>query len=201
LLAAGASAQIVTKSENGLELRGNANFYMLGTGNADLFDTAFGAEAQYRNWLFDPFGFNLSLGYSKWDVRNNSDYFRMPDFESSKGSITVLPIGGSFLYNPIIAEKWAIVAELGVRYMIVSSDVQVKSSERPTLEDIKIDDGIVAILAGDFEYKFTDQVSAFLGGGYQLDLMKGKCSGWEGVDLRDNSLKGFIIRVGAQYAF
>ena len=200
-LSTGAMAELVTKGDYGLELRGNVNYYMLGREKSDLFRSAFGAEAQYRNWLSDPFGFNLALGMTKWDVEKDSTYFRLPTIQELDGSLTIIPIGGGVLYNPIISTRWSVVAELGLRYMLVNSDVQARDSERPTLEDIKIDDGLVALIVGDIEYKFTDQLSAFAGGGYQLDLMKASSSAWEGVDLRDVSFKGFIIRLGAQYAF
>lgn len=196
----GASAWAGLFSEEPGELRGDVRYYILGDGDFELYKNTFGVEAQWREWIQFPFGVGLAAGANYSGVKDDSDAFGVQDVGDFSGSATMLPLGGSFFYCPIEMDNWNLMLEAGLRYVVVSSDIEARNLVTGQKHEVKIDNGAIWLLAGDVEFMMNETTYLFGGAGYQGDLSRGKVT-YNGDDWRDNSLRGMFVKLGMKFNF
>jgi hypothetical protein len=170
-----------------------------GEGDFDLYKNAYGVEAQYRNWSWDPFGVALSLGYIHAEADPDSDGI-LPDNQGAfEGHISQVPVGPSVLYQVLFEEQWGLTFEVGLRYVFISSSMDYEWNDGRT-DEVDLDHGLIALATLEGDYALGDMWRLFGGFGLQQDLAKGDMSIAE-EDLRKNELKGFYLRLGARVLF
>lgn len=163
-----------------------------GLGDSDLYDWAVGAEAQFRYWLTDSFGWSLAAGWSQWEADSSGSQWGAP----VDGSTQVIPLGGSVLFRTCGAPV-RLVLEGGLRYAWVSSDLDLLIAGEN--ESVDLDDGIYAVLGADLE-RDVSFGQVFVGVTFQLDVMAPEAS-WAEGDLRDASLEAATFRAGIRRKF
>lgn len=190
------------------EITGTVQYFM--PGEDDAYDSGFGAEGQIRFWQDAHVGFALAAGVASWDV-NDQEYIESDGFTavgaSIKGSVLLVPIGGSILFRPTISDNFTLTFEGGLRYVIVESDaeaafavVDARGAAVGGSGDIDIDNGIIGLVAVNLEAAVSPGVSLLGGLGYQFDVAKGDAE-WLGEDLGENELKAFFLRAGLVIEF
>ena len=114
-----------------------------------------------------------------------------------EGSATTFPFGASILYRPTVSGPTEITLEGGFRYVFVNSDIDITATDGYYIykDNVEIDDGLVGLIGADIAYPLSPKVKLGFGAGYQFDISKGKAT-WFGVDLGDNEMKGFYLRLG-----
>lgn len=179
-------------------------------GEDDDYDVGYGAEVQVRFWQNQNIGFALAGGLANWDI--NEQEAVVSDGEVAvgvaiEGSVLLLPIGGSILFRPTLADNLNLVFEAGLRYVFVESDAQlaiVAADAYGSLvggsADIEMDDGFIGLVAVNFEAEVAPGFSLIGGVGYQFDIAKGDAK-WMGEDFGENELEAFFIRVGIAVTF
>jgi hypothetical protein len=188
----------------------------------DVYDYGLGAELQFRHWITDRFGLALAGGVANWETKDQNvrleeggdippppdppppvplaDGDPFTDIELD-GSVLLLPIGGSILYRPVRSDSFSITLEGGIRYIIVESSVDASielfdGTDTLFLEDeLKIDDGMVGVVAADAEARLTPSFRLIGGIGYQFDLIEGDVK-LQGEKFGDNELNAFFVRAG-----
>lgn len=205
---AGTAVAQEPKSQSSTEFAGALQYFM--PGQDDDYDSGFGAEAQIRFWQNQSVGFALAGGLANWDINEQeavvSDGFVAVGV-SMEGSVLLVPIGGSILFRPTLADNLSLILEGGLRYVVVESDAQATIAAANALgavvggtADIEIDNGIVGLIAANVEAELSPGFSLLGGIGYQFDIAKGDAK-WMGEDLGDNELKAFFIRAGIAIDF
>lgn len=179
-------------------------------GQDDDYDSGFGAEAQIRFWQNQNVGFALAGGLANWDINEQEAVVSdgvVAVGVSMEGSVLLLPIGGSVLFRPTLADNLNLTIEGGLRYVIVQSDAEATFAAANAFgdfvggtADIEIDNGIVGVIAANLEAELSPGFSLLGGVGYQFDIAKGDAE-WMGEDLGDNELKAFFIRAGLAIEF
>jgi hypothetical protein len=178
------------------EVLAYGTYWITGDGDFEGYDNGYGLELQVRRWFEEsPFGGALSLGWADWNVEGGNR--SVPPM--LRGSATLFPLGGSALYRPVESESFGLALELGLRYVLVSSDAAAVDEQGRSF-DVQIDDGFVALAAADYTQLVSEQVSLRLGVGYQIDVVEGDFEA-DGRTLSDSELKGFYLRIGALFMF
>ena len=188
------------------EAAGAVNVYLPGSGDFDLYKYGFGLEFQYRNWSYDPIGLALSLGAASWEVDDGAgdlgDIHKQFD-----GSVTLIPVGASVLLNLLNLENFSVIAELGLRYVVVDADVDfvrvVPGRDGGTAEvpsSLDVDDSVIGLFGLEADYFLTDRFLLFGSLGYQHDITRGDITTPTG-DLRSNELRAYFARFGGKLLF
>jgi hypothetical protein len=172
--------------------------YYIIPGDDDTWSNAYGLEAQYIIWNTPKLGFAFAGGIGSWQVNENALVIYDPDLGAAAiaqpdGNALTFPLGASVLFRPSAVGT----IECGLRYVFVSSNVDVGAtySNIHVKDNVDIDDGLVGLVGADWAYPITPTVNVGFGAGYQFDISKGSVS-WRGIDLEDNELKGFYLRLG-----
>lgn len=171
-----------------------------GDGDFDLFDMGYGVSVSYREWFSFPFGVGVSAGLADWTVDGDSDAYKSPLFSDYDGSAVLIPIGASLYYCPVDWENWMVTINTGLQYVFINSDVTVKSSEDNKRHDVDIDGALIWNIGMDVEYLVGESWYVLGGLGYQMDVIDADTDG-AGYPLRDTSLQGFYLQVGAKLLF
>lgn len=140
---------------------------------------AFGGEVQWRHWVSEVVGFAVSGGMQTWTLRDTL-YIISPSHETHPtvtGSASITPIGASLLLRwPAAKDAVRLTAELGLRYLLISSDAtmyydyQNMFDQRTFLEtEIEFDNRPVGVAAIEIGGALGRHVAWFLAGGYQMD--------------------------------
>lgn len=196
LLAALVSAQ-GQSTQYGAELRSSLNAWIP---DYDLYDYAYGVEAEYRNWFWDPVGFALSVGVSSWEAKGGSSGVNSAELKDISGQLTTIPVGPSIIYKIADMTDWNLTTEAGVRYVFAQSALDYKRTDTGASGTFDIDGGVIAVLGLDYERYFGIGKSFFAGAGYQIDLEEGAIQ-VSNIGNRDNQLEAFFARVGTKIQF
>lgn len=171
----------------------------LSPGIDDSWSYATGLEAQYVMWKAAYLGIAFAGGAVNWQV---SDSIKVNVYTAYKlrGSATTFPLGASVLFRPTLAVlEEDITFESGLRYVFVLSDVDARVQDGYSdtgSGSVDIDDGLLAVIAGDVAFPVSSKLKLGFGGGYQFDLSKGSTT-LSGTDIKyDNRMKGCFLRLG-----
>lgn len=180
-------------------------------GEKDTWDKAYGIEGQLRLWANDYVGIAGAGGYQYWKAKNTTSIMVLNDEIRAVADITgnanMVPVGASLLIRPIpkdVIKFIQLTIEGGARYVFVNSsvkgtlvDVDAASVREET---VKMDNGIIGLVAGDLAIVPIELLSIFVGGGYQFDLSKGNVD-WLDENIGDNKMKGWFVRGGLTLTF
>ena len=170
----------------------------------DDYDSGAGLECQYRFWFAENFGIGASIGYSNWEINDDSYYERDETGTYSAdmdGDVSLLFVGPSLLLRPQINDRVRFVFDAGIKYAIVDSNAKVNyrfSSGYYSIrasEDIEIDDGIIGTVGLNCEFSISNHVSLFVGAGYNFDIEKGDVE-IDGENAGENELKSSMFKTG-----
>lgn len=199
-----------------LEMRGPASFLFP---KDDSYDKVFGGGIQCIYWFSENIGLSAGFDLQSWKLDEDEArttgivYSYDPPIRWSltvDGSASALPISLSGLYKvPVNPETW-ITLELGIRYVIISSDFNATIISRTTIEGVpvsgtevhavNIEDGVLGFASIDMNHMLSDEWGVFGGGGYQYDVEKGEGS-INGIVTGENELAGWFVRAGVYLGF
>ena len=182
------------------------NPYYIVPGDDDSWDNAFGVEAQFIKWVNPNVGVAFAAGIGTWEANDEiiswyDPYDGLGYAVGADGSATTVPIGGSVIIKPLTGGPAELTLEGGLRYVIVSSDVDLIGAasdgfDSIVVEDeVDIDNGVVGLFGADISFPLSPQAKIGFGAGYQFDIEKGDVT-WLGEEIGDNEMKGFFLRVG-----
>lgn len=170
----------------------------------DDYDSGAGIECQYRFWFSEIVGIGGSIGYSNWEINDDSYYLRDETGSYSvqmDGDVSFLFIGPSLLLRPQLNDRVRFVFDAGIKYVVVDSNAKLNYrvsngyySIRAS-EDIDMDDGIIGTVGLNCEFSISNHVSLFVGAGYNFDIEKGDAE-VDGEDFGENELKSSMFKTG-----
>ena len=172
LLAVGAYAQ---QGESELALR----FRGLAPERSEDWDSAAGAELQWRHWGNANAGFALAGGVATWKaLRDFVEDDSAAGYYSSliEGHAQMGSVGASLLARGALGPGVDLVAEGGARYLFVNSDVTARtysedrSGARSSSDTLEIDDTWVGLIGLSLEAELSGALSLHGGLEYQFDL-------------------------------
>lgn len=175
-------------------------------GEKDMWDKAYGIEGQFRLWANDYVGIAGAGGIQRWKAKNTTSELILNDeiraVVDISGDANMVPVGASLLIRPIPKDVMKFVQltiEGGARYVFVNSNVKGTLVDVDAAsvreETVKMDNGIIGLVAGDLAIVPIEILSIFVGGGYQFDLSKGNVN-WLGDNIGDNKMNGWFVRGG-----
>lgn len=177
-------------------------------GSTENWDTGIGLHSQATFWQENGVGLAVSFGTSSWDV--------IDSLESVSGNATTARMTGDASYHQLglsLVKKFKIPdvepndrvefrAELGLRYTFVSSDANLEfgyADNSSQSSHLNVDNGTVAVIAADMEYKLDNKMKVFGGIGYQLHLVPSEAEAFTGVN--ENVMNAVFIRSGVSMTF
>lgn len=156
------------------ELDVSAVGFWTGTGDFDLFRSAWGGEISYREWFQGlPWGIGVSAGVQSWQVdKDAGNPFKWKGYSKYDGDAFVVPLGASVYFAIVEWENWNLVAEAGAKYLFVSEDIDLYNADLGKREDVKLDNGIAGNVGLALEFLLNERCYFTLAAGYQGNLMK-----------------------------
>jgi hypothetical protein len=176
---------------------------------------AWGVEARAVRW-FEPVdqvdvGLGLSLGFSQWKADDQFSQFTLSGNSGTRrwsGKMRQIPLGISYFNRVRLTETLQGTLELGMRYVLCSSDVTMTRTLDDgfggTLNqkfDVDCDNGVAGRIGGilHWERSWHDRpVDVLVQGGYQFDLNQGTISGvsFTRDEAQDLELGAFYVGIG-----
>jgi|LSQX01.3.fsa_nt_gb hypothetical protein len=185
-------------SEDPGELVVGGQLWFPGEGDDDLFDLGYGAQVSYREWFHFPWGVGLNLGVAQWDVDSSSTAYKHEPLTDYKGDALLVYAGPALYFSVVDWDNWSLVAETGVQFVYIDSDVSfVLDGKRYSVD---IDEAILWHIGLEYEYMLGENVYVLVGGGYQMDIMAADTKFAAGK-LRDTHLHGGFARLGVKFLF
>jgi len=187
-------------SEDPGELGVSGLFWLPGEGDYDLFESGFGAGVSYREWFRFPFGAGLNLGVAQWQVDEGASTYKYGDLTQYQGDATIIPVGAALYFNVIDWDNWNLIAETGLQYMFIDSNVEVYHAGEGRWLDVDIEGSLLWHFGLEYEYMLGENVYVQIAGGYQTDVVPAETDYSYG-SLRDTHLHGAYARAGAKFLF
>jgi hypothetical protein len=168
----------------------------------DFYDSAYGFEIQANKWKWkdETVGWAYSMGLHNWDINARpSQITAVREITSVRGSASFIMGGLSFIYRPVVTERFRLSCDLGSRiyYGLTSATANVPlgngDSTRGGGIDIASQITGVATINGQFQLNSDWRIAA--GVGYQADIVQGKIS-FANQTIADNELATPIVRIG-----
>lgn len=171
--------------------------------------SAGGIELQARFWSSENIGWAVSAGLENWAARY--EFLEEWDEEgysslSVGGDLAALPAGVSVLFQPMLTEDMRIVAEIGLRYMLCSSDIvsaaylEDSQGTDSFLDPVEVGNAVVGIAGLSFEGTIDDDIRLSVGLGYQFDIMP-PAETVAGRDIGNTSFAGMALSIGVSWSF
>lgn len=185
--------------KNEVELIANGVYYS--PRFTELFESGFGAEAQYRYWKANNVGFAFSIGAAKWQTEEYSENDEGIEVNGG-GSLNIIPLGASILTRAEAGKNINLVCEAGLRYIITQSDIYIEGNDGFNQVRFEFDatDGIIALFGIGYDVEFTENLRASISGGYQFDLLKSELE-FMNFDSEEIEMKAYYIRAGISASF
>ena len=199
LLGAGAAFGGMFSEDPG-ELSVSGLVWIPGEGDADLFESGFGAGVSYREWFHFPWGAGINLGVAQWQVDEGASTFKYDELTEYQGDATLLPVGAALYFNVIDWDNWNLVAETGLQYVFVDSNVEVYHTGEGRWLDVDIEGSALWHFGLEFEYMLSEDLYVQVAAGYQTDVVPADTDYAYG-SLRDTHLHGAYGRLGAKFLF
>lgn len=182
------------------EITGSLQYFFPSQQFSGFYDRMYGAEVQYSYWFSRPWGVSGVLGLMSADVRKDNKHLVDPSVGTFTDSASMVPIGVSVLYNLIDYGTWRIDGEAGLRYIFISSDIQVKSVATGEKSSVDLDNATVFVLRANVYRMLTEELDLFISAGMQNDIIAGDVS-VAGKKVGDDNLKGYSLSLGLTYEF
>jgi hypothetical protein len=178
---------------------------------ADNWDSAYGFDVEFVNWLSPAVGLAAVAGTSQWHAREVElrDYYAGSDTSVTAridGDATVCPVGLSVLLRPVVNRTAEVTLEAGARYAMVNSNVtaryEINGPSGTVHEEDRIDinDGFYGLIAMDIAFPLSPYTKISLGAGYQFDLSNGNAE-YNDTDIGDSDFQASIVRIGFNARF
>lgn len=177
--------------------------------NTDDWDAGGGADFQARFWSSENFGTALCVGFNSWTVKSEfseDSNASGTTTTSIYGSMGMIPVGISVLYRNNIAEKVALVFDVGVRYIFTQSNINAEITAEDAngtsyfKDTISTDNTFTGLIGISVESEMMDGMTLQLGFGYQFDLTKPRET-FTGNDMGATSFNSAMLNVGLAWAF
>lgn len=200
--------------------------------SGDLWEPGGGASVEWRRLIKDNFSVSLSIGIMKLDASTDEIpgdegavvtggstgiYYGFVDYY--EGEATIIPVS-SFLIYDIPLGTATLSLEGGFKYIFVNSDVeahmldgfidpytgQAFGSDR-WISETEIGGNLLGALAAHVAFPLNDKAKIFIGGGYQIDIvksdveLKNQYSDYDGKSVTENELAGFFVEAGVGFGF
>jgi opacity protein-like surface antigen len=195
-----AMAQTGGLADKPTEVSGSVVYFFPSQQFSGFYDNMKGVEFQYTYWVAMPVGVSVTTGLMDAEVRTNNKHLVDPKVGTFKDSATMLPIGLSLLYNIADTQDWRVYGEAGLRYVIIDSDIKLRSAGTGKTQSVSLDNGSVGVLRVNVSRRLSEQWALFGSAGVQVDIAAGDVS-VGGEKLGDDNLKGYSWALGAQYLF
>lgn len=190
-----AIAQVPAYVEPSPDLGPQIQIALPGSGDYDLYESGVILELQFRDWVSDPWGYLLSIGYGEWQADSGADKpgANLYDFD---GDIEIAPFGASLLYRVYESNDLSVILEAGLRYFATDSKITARNSEQSpnTRYDVSIDDAVVGRASVSTDYVLNEDFILSGGIAYQQDVDEGSLSTELGPG-EDNSFEAFIVEI------
>lgn len=164
-----------------------------GTGDYDLYESGIVIELQFRDWVSDPWGYLLAIGYGEWtaDSGASNPGAELYDFD---GNVELAPFGASLICKALSADDYNVTLEAGLRYIAVDSKISARNRGQSPDDrfDVEIDDSVIARFGAGFDYFLNEDFILSLGIAYQKDLESSSLTTELGP-ARDNSFESFMV--------
>jgi hypothetical protein len=165
-----------------------------------------GYELRWRHWLNSFFGFSVTGGSQSWTLREGQ-YVVDPSHmvhPQLQGSAEIIPLGISAVFRrPLGSDAFRISAEVGIRYLMVSSDVTMSITypnmfnQETFLEtSVGYDNRTVGMASLEVGGAVGRHFEWFLSGGYQMD--SGGDENWL-FETIGNDFSGAIVGAGLRW--
>jgi len=195
LISTSAMSQVPTYVEASPDLGPQLQIAFPGAGDYDLYESGVILELQFRDWVSEPWGYLLAIGYGEWQA---DDGATKPgaDLYDFDGDIEIVPFGASLLYKIHESDEFSVVLEAGVRYFATDSKITARNSgQSPDIQyDVSIDDSIVGRLGVSADYVLNEDFILSGGIAYQHDIEEGDLSTELGPG-EDNRFESFVIDI------
>ncbi|MBR6021813.1 MAG: hypothetical protein IK066_05275 [Kiritimatiellae bacterium] len=195
LAAATAPAGLI--SDEPAEVSAQAQVWLPGEGDFNLFEVSPGVQVSWREWVSFPFGLGLQVGVGTWGTDSGSDPYKYKGLNDFRGDVTVVPVGLTLAYCPIDWNNWDVILETGLHYVFVSSDADCRV-EDGTRHDLEMDNAVWWTVGAEFDYQLAEGVYIVGGAGVQVDVV-GSDTECNGADLRDTRFQSFYGKLGAKF--
>lgn len=189
-------------SEDPGELTVAGQYWFPGGGDYDLFKAGYGATVSYREWFSFPWGVGVNLGLAQWQVDDNSSAFKYDKLTDYDGDALLIPLGASLFFNMIDWENWNLILNTGLQYVFVDSSVTLFNREEQVMrrQDVDIGGSLLWNVGAEYDYMITENAFVLAGLGYQVGVVDADTD-YNGVSVRDTSLQGFFVQLGAKFLF
>lgn len=193
--------------------------YNLGVGNP-VWARGVGISSTMRFYLNDNFSIGPTLGISKWTAKDDAFSISaslLPGVSATAsttidGDVLAIPIGCSVAYRHGFGKNLIGLAEGGLKYVIVQSDITASGNASVSVGpftiggstaayDVEVGNNVLFFLAGEILMPIKETFGLYAKAGYQIDLKKGECS-VNGTDVEvQNELKSLYLGIGAYFTF
>ena len=198
--ATGAASAGLLNSEEPGEISVAGYYLFPGDGDFDIFGSAAGVQASYREWFRFPWGVGINAGWGIYNVDKNASSYKYDALGKFKGECNVIPLGASLYFNVIDWDNWNLLLGTGLQFLIVNSDVSTWNSAANKRQDIDIGNALLWNLEAEYEYMLSEKLYILGGVGYQVDVVRADTD-YAGGDLRDTSFRGLFLRLGLKFLF
>lgn len=153
--------------------------------------------------MSDKYKLGFSLGVTSWDANEDSysaTFNSVNVTGNLSGDVRSVNLGASFLRSDMLDNGLNLTSEIGLVFSSISSDTKVvytSSNVTPSEQDLDIDDTVLGIIAVDANFAASEDMSAFVGIGYQFDL--GASDAAISNDSEKNYTNALFIRAGVQF--
>lgn len=167
---------------------------------------AVGGEVQWRHWVTEIVGFAVSGGMQSWTLKD-TQYVIDPNHETHPtvtGSASIAPFGASLLLRrPVAKDAFRLTAEIGFRYLMISSDAVMAYSYQNMFDQhtyletaIEFDDRPVGRASIELGGAMGGHFEWFVAGGYQMDVAGGDNWLFESIA---NDFSGAVAGAGLRW--
>jgi hypothetical protein len=171
--------------------------------NDDNWDNSnFAFTVQGLFWRTKELALAASLGVEKRDANTDTVNTSADGVTGRlRGDADITYLGVSAIYRMPLQGNLSWQGELGIKYAIVSSNVDLTYSNGTdsTTDNVDMDNAFLGLLAADLVYKVNPQLSVLVGGGVLSDIDKGHAKAFGEKD--DNTLGSAFLRLGTQISF
>ena len=164
-----------------------------GAGDYDLFEPGYGLNFAFRRWCTDQTGYQLGIGYTQWDAGDGERVgSRLTDFS---GDALAVPFGLSALFR---AAELPVALELGLRYVLMESDLEAVNLDAGESAALDIEDSVIGLVAVHTDWELSASTRLGVDLGYQFDVSPGEVDSRFG-DAGEVELQSFFLRVGLRW--
>lgn len=193
------SAQVPAGDEVAPDVGLSLQYDVPGVGDYDLYDSGITAEFQFRDWVRNPWGYSLAIGYGEWSSNRDANNPGSGLYDFS-GNLQVVPFGGSVLYRFYQGDEWSFILDTGVRYMAYDSKIRARQEglDPDKKYGVEVDDSILFSASADADYAINPDLDWTLGLGYRTDITRGELS-TELVQGRDSIMESFFLATALRF--